>query len=106
MKLFATAWPPTRSCGVSVVWALLIGFVLQLLVPAVFVALGSSNGALFAMYPGLLPILWATRGWFESLTLMGVVVLCGINTVSYAILTFVAIRLCKVLNDLRGSCQG
>jgi hypothetical protein len=51
------------------------------------------------MYPGLLPILWATGGWFAGITPLGYVILYSINTVSYAILMFAAFRLCKVLNN-------
>src|ERR1035437_3458008 len=51
--------PPTKNGKLSVLWALVFGFVLQLALPAVLIALGFKGAALLAIYPGLLPIIWA-----------------------------------------------
>jgi hypothetical protein len=67
--------------------------------PWLFVAFGSTAGALLAMYPGLLLILWRTGGWFASITPLGYVIIYGTNTLSYALLIFAAFRLCRFLTN-------
>jgi hypothetical protein len=96
--LLATVWPPTGSRGASVLWAFLFGFVLQLIVPASLALLGFPKGALLAMYPGFLLILWATGGWFARISPLGYLILDSINTVAYARLVYVTFRFCKLLN--------
>ena len=64
-------WPPTKSCKLSILWALIFGFVLQIALPVLLSVLGAKRAALFAIYPGLLPILWATGGWFAGIAPVG-----------------------------------
>ena len=86
--------PPTKNGKLSVLWALVFGFVLQLALPAVLIALGFKGAALLAFYPGLLPIIWATRGWFAGICPQGYVVMYIINTLVYGALLLIGFRLC------------
>ena len=72
-----------RSRGVSILWSLVFGLAIQFLLPVSLALLGSPKAALLAMYPGLLPIIWATGGWFAGITPLGYVILYTINTVAY-----------------------
>ena len=49
---FAKYWPPTKSLGRSIVWSLLLGFVLQLGVPFLLIAIGLKDTAWLAWFPG------------------------------------------------------
>ena len=93
-SIFKKLWPPTKSRKLSVFWALVFGFVLQLALPVVLIALGSKGAAILAIYPGLLPILWTTRGWFARISPQGYAVMYIINTLFYGTLLLVGFRLC------------
>ena len=95
-------WPPTKSCRLSILWAFVLGAVLQIALPVVLAELGFNDAALFAIYPGLLPIIWATGGWFAGIAPLGYVILCGVNTVVYALLIFGALRACVCLRRFHG----
>jgi hypothetical protein len=99
MKL-ETALRPTRSWGISALWALPIGIVLQWTIPLLFEFLGCKGCVLASIYPGLLPIIWATRGWFAGISPAGYVVMRSVNTLFYAALVFSGLRLCRFLTDL------
>jgi hypothetical protein len=90
-------WPPTKSRKLSVLWALLFGFVLQIALPLFLVALGVKRLALFAMYPGFLPIIWSTHGWFAGISSLGYVLVFTVNTLGYAILLLSGFRACACL---------
>ncbi len=94
ISFLKNAWPPTKDCKLSVLWAVVFGFVLQFVLPVVLIALGSKGAALLAIYPGLLPILWATRGWFARISPEGYAVMYIINTLFYGALVLVGFRLC------------
>ena len=94
ISILKKLWPPTKNGKLSVLWALVFGFVLQLALPAVLIALGSKGAALLAIYPGLLPIIWATRGWFAGISPQGYVVMYIINTLVYGALLLIGFRLC------------
>jgi hypothetical protein len=87
-------WPPTKSCRLSILWAFALGAVLQIAVPLVLAKLGLHHAMLFAIYPGLLPIIWATGGWFAGITPLGYVILCSVNTMVYVLLIFILLRTC------------
>jgi|SRR3954469_12451800 hypothetical protein len=81
---FASQWNSKQRMLVS----LLVGFVLQLLIPGVLSKLGYPRAALLSIWPGLLPILWATGGWFAGIAPAGYVVMFSINTIVYGLLVF------------------
>jgi len=91
------AWPPTKTWRRSILWALGCGFILQIVVPSLLQILGAQRAALFAMLPGLWPILWATGGWFASIAPMGYVVMFTINTLAYGGLLLIGFRTCACL---------
>jgi hypothetical protein len=90
-------WPPTKTWKLSIVWAIGLGFILQIAIPGAFALLGAHRVALFAELPGLLPILWATGGWFASISPVGYVVMFSINTLAYGLLLFAGFRTCACL---------
>ena|SRR5690349_3909721 len=90
-------WPPTKTYTISALWAFVFGFFLQIALPLSLNMIGATRVALFAMLPGLLPILWATGGWFAGIAPLGYVVMYSINTVVYASLLLVGIRGCVCL---------
>jgi predicted permease len=90
-------WPPTKTRKVSILWAFVFGFVLQIALPVLLGALGAKEAALFAIYPGLLPILWATGGWFAGIAPLGYVLMFSVNTVVYAALLLAGFRTCACL---------
>lgn len=90
-------WPPSKTCKLSILWSLVFGFVLQIALPVLFSTIGAKRIALFAMLPGLLPILWATRGWFAGIAPLGYILMFSINTLVYASLLLVGIRTCVCL---------
>ncbi len=94
ISILKKLWPPTKSCPLSICWAVVFGAILQLVLPAVLIALGSKGAALLAIYPGLLPIIWATRGWFVGISPEGYAVMCTINTLFYSGLLLAGFRLC------------
>ena len=87
-------WPPTRSTKASLLWALILGFVLQIAVPYVLNALGAERAALLSIYPGLFPIVWVTGGWFAGISPLGYVLMFSINTLVYGLVVFVGLRTC------------
>jgi hypothetical protein len=90
-------WPPTKSRKLSILWAFVFGFVLQIALPLLLGALGAKRAALFAIYPGLMPILWATGGWFAGITALGYVLMFAVNTFVYAVLLLSGFRACACL---------
>jgi hypothetical protein len=90
-------WPPTKSRKLSILWAFVVGFILQIALPVLLSALGAKRAALLAIYPGLLPILWATGGWFAGISPLGYVVMFSVNTVVYAALLLAGFRACVCL---------
>jgi hypothetical protein len=78
-------------------WAFGFGFVLQIALPSLLAMAGAQRAALFAMLPGLLPILWATGGWFASIAPMGYVLMFTVNTLVYALLLLAGFRTCACL---------
>jgi hypothetical protein len=81
--LTTSSWSPVVSVRGSVVWATVVGFVLQLLVPPVLAMYGFQNAAIWSLMPGLYPIIWLTGGWFEALTPLGYLLMLSINTLVY-----------------------
>ena len=94
---FARIWPPTKNWRLSVLWSLGCGLILQIAVPSLLQILGAQRAALYAMLPGLWPILWATGGWFAGISPVGYLVLFSINTFVYALLLFAGFRTCPCL---------
>jgi hypothetical protein len=94
-------WPPTRNWKLSLLWSLVCGFLLQIAVPSLFAILGAPRAALFAMLPGLWPILWATGGWFAGITPFGYFVMYSINTLAWALLLLASFRTCVCLRRYR-----
>ena len=90
-------WPPTKNRKLSILWALVLGFVLQMALPVLLGVLGAKRAALFAIYPGLLPILWATGGWFAGIAPLGYVIMSSVNTVFYGALLLAGFRACACL---------
>jgi hypothetical protein len=90
-------WPPTKSRKLSILWALVFGFVLQIAVPVLLSGLGAKRAALLAELPGLLPILWATGGWFAGIAPLGYVLIFSVNTVVYATIFLGTFRACACL---------
>jgi hypothetical protein len=90
-------WPPTKTWKISIGWALGLGFILQIAIPGAFALLGARRVALSAELPGLLPILWATRGWFAGITFAGYVLMFSVNTLVYGLLLFAGFRTCACL---------
>ena len=90
-------WPPTKNWKLSLLWSLVCGFLLQIAVPSLFAILGDPRAALFAMLPGLWPILRATGGWFAGISLLGYVIMFSINTLIYAALLLMGFRACACL---------
>jgi hypothetical protein len=86
-------WPPYRTVGASLLWAVVVGFICQLTVPMVLASAGLERAALYSIWPGLLPIVWTTRGWFAGITPLGYVMMISINTVIYALPFFVMWRI-------------
>jgi hypothetical protein len=86
--------PQTKTLGFGKQFliSLSLGFVLQILVPAVLTKMGFKNAGLLSIYPGLLPILWATRGWFASLAPGGIAVM--MTTLVYGFLIFAGSKFC------------
>jgi hypothetical protein len=95
--VFEKVWPPTRSWKVSIPWSLGCGFILQIAVPSLLQISGAHRAAMYAMLPGLWPILWATGGWFAGISPVGYLVLFSINTLVYALLLFAGFRTCACL---------
>jgi hypothetical protein len=93
----ARFWPPAKSCGLSVLWSLIFGFLFQLALPLVLAMLGAKHAALRAMLPGFWPILWSTGGWFASIAPAGYVMMYSINTIFYAMILLAAFRSCAFL---------
>jgi len=93
----ARYWPPTKTRGLSIYWSVILGFVFQLVSPAFLAAVGAQRAALFAMLPGLWPILWATGGWFSSIAPMGYIVMYSVNTVFFGMVFLAAFRTCVCL---------
>ena len=93
----AKFWPPTKSCGLSILWSLIFGFLFQLALPRMLTMLGAKDAALWALLPGLWPILWATGGWFASIAPIGYVVMYSINTIFYAMILLTAFRSCALI---------
>jgi len=91
---FAKYWPPAKSLALSIVWCLLLGFALQLVVPFLLIAIGLKDAAWLAWFPGLLPIICATGGWFASITPIGYVLIFAINTLVYGGLLLLGLRGC------------
>src|SRR5579864_2819566 len=92
--VLAKIWPPTSTWKVSTLWSIGCGFILQVAVPSMLQILGAHRAALYAMLPGLWPILWATGGWFARISPVGYLVLFSINTLVYALLLFLGLRVC------------
>jgi hypothetical protein len=90
-------WPPTRTWRRSILWSLSCGFVLQIAVPTILALLGAQRAALFAMLPGLWPILWATGGWFAGISPLGYLLMYSINTLAYAVLLLAGFRTCTCM---------
>jgi hypothetical protein len=80
--------------------AFVVGFILQVAVPASLFLLGSVRAALWSMFPGLYPML-LTRRWFAAVTPVSYVLVCVINTAAYGAPVFgvlMAIRRCGARN--------
>jgi hypothetical protein len=90
-------WPPTKTWRLSILWSLGFGFVLQIALPSLLAVLGAQRAAWFAMLPGLLPILWATGGFFAGIAPLGYVLMYAINTIMYALLLVAGFRTCACL---------
>ncbi len=82
-------------------WALILGCVLSIALPVILAVTGFRYAALLAIYPGLLPIIVATRGWFAGISFGGYLLMFAINTLVYALPVMVAFRLCRYL---RANC--
>jgi len=91
-------WPPSNSYKLSILWSLILGFVLQIAVPLAFIVLGFKEAVWIPVYPGLLPIIWITGGWFAGISPLGYVLMFSVNTVVYAIILFAGIRACVCLH--------
>ena len=70
-------WSPNSTVGASLLWAAGLGFVLQIAIPFALSRLGFNRAALFSIWPGLLPIVRLTGGFFAGLTPIGYVMLFG-----------------------------
>ena len=92
--LLAKCWPPTKSTKLSLVWAIFLAFPLQIALPFVLNALRAKSAALLSIYPGLLPIVWATGGWFAGITPAGYALMFGINTVVYSLFLLAGFKVC------------
>ena len=100
-RIAKTVWPPTKSIRLSICWVLLFGFMLSIGLPLLLDVTGFKNAALFAIYPGLYPIIVATGGWFAGVSVVGYLLLFSINTLVYGLLVMVAFRMCRCL---RANC--
>jgi hypothetical protein len=90
-------WPPTKSFKLSFLWAFIFGFVLQIALPLLLGVLGAKRAAMFAILPGLWPILWATGGFFAGIAPLGYLVMFSVNTVVYALVLLTGFRTCACL---------
>ncbi len=91
-RIAKTVWPPTKSIRLSLCWALLLGFVLSIALPLILAVTGFKDAALFAIYPGLFPIIVATGGWFAGISVVGYLLMFSINTLVYGLLVMVAFQ--------------
>lgn len=87
-------WPPTKTFRVSLLWALFCGFILSIAVPIVLAVVGFKDAALISIYPGLFPIIWATKGWFAGISPAGYLLMFFINTLVYGLPSLLAFRTC------------
>lgn len=84
-----------RSPLVRVLLFLALGFLLQLAIPVSLSKLGFADATLWAIWPGLLPVLWLTGGWFAGLGPGGLAILIVVNTIVYASLCMAMVRLVR-----------
>jgi hypothetical protein len=72
----------SQNWHATMVWAAVVSISLQVVFGLV-AFLGFREAAYWCFLPGLYPILWATHGWFSSLTPLGNAVLLGTKFVVY-----------------------
>ena len=79
-----------RRCG----WALAIGALFSLPIPWLLGLVGLAELGMFMLWPGLLPIVWATGGWFARLSVEGIAVMTGTNMLVYSAIAFASLQIC------------
>jgi len=89
-------WPPMKTFGLSAIWAVVIGFLLQFAVPFALPSLGLEKAELI-VNPGLLIIVRSTGGWFAGISPLGYVFIFAVNTLIYGALLLVGLRTCAYL---------
>src|SRR5262249_41998334 len=93
-RIAEVIWPPTKSIRLSCCWALILGFLFSVALPLLFAVAGFKDAALLAIYPGLLPIIIATRGWFVGISPVGYWLMFSINTLVYGLIVFAGLQTC------------
>jgi hypothetical protein len=96
IDLASHCWPPTRTCRLSVLWAVAVGFLAQFAVPFALPRLGLEKAELI-VNPGLLIIVRSTGGWFSGISPLGYVFIFAVNTIIYGALLLAALRMCACL---------
>jgi hypothetical protein len=87
------SWPPINTWRQSALWALVIGFVLQFAVPTFLAGIGAQHSAFYSSILGFWPMMYATgRGWNSSVTPLGYLLMFGINTLAYGIVSLIGLR--------------
>jgi hypothetical protein len=89
-------WPPTKTFGLSVLWAVIVGFLVQFAIPFALPGLGLQKAELI-VNPGLLIIVRSTGGWFAGISRLGYVFIFAVNTIMYGALLLAALRICACL---------
>ena len=77
-----------------IVLSAVIALVLETIVPFALAKLGFERAALLSIWPGLLPIAWATGGFFAGITPFGYLLMYSINTLVYGAPIFLVILCC------------
>jgi hypothetical protein len=93
-------WPPNRDWLTMIISASVASILLQLIF-LLIARFGFQKAALWLFLPGLYPIIWATRGWFSSLTLLGNVVLFGTNFLFYYGIVWAFLGITRLVRERR-----
>ena len=96
IEFASKCWPPMKTFGLSTFWAVVFGFLLQLVVPFALPGLGLEKAELI-LNPGLLIIVRSSGGWFAGISPLGYVFVFAVNTLTYGALLLSALRTCAYL---------
>jgi len=74
--------------------AVLAALVLETVTPLVLSRLGFQNAAVYSIFPGFYPILWATHGYLQEIAPLGYVIMYSINTIVYGVPIYCLLACC------------